>query len=71
MQTDPNFDLAPDTIIDRLGGTVETAQLCELTKGAVSQWRTNGIPKPWLKFLRAARPDVFTSEPGPASQEAA
>jgi hypothetical protein len=46
-------------IIDALGGTTEVARLCELTTGAVSQWRHGEIPKPWLKFLRAARPRVF------------
>lgn len=48
------------TIIERLGGTVATAELCEVTPGAVSQWKgENGIPKGQLRFLRAVRPDVF------------
>lgn len=48
------------TIIERLGGTVATAELCEVTPGAVSQWKKEGgIPKGQLKFLRAIRPDVF------------
>lgn len=51
-----------NTIIDRLGGTTRTAELVELTTGAVSQWRKNGIPKYWEKFFRAARPEVFESE---------
>ncbi len=46
-------------IIDALGGTSEVARLCEVTPGAVSQWRTEGIPKPRLMFLRLARPKVF------------
>lgn len=37
--------------IDDLGGTVSVAKACEITKGAVSQWRKNGIPKAQLKFL--------------------
>lgn len=46
-------------IIQRLGGTTKTADLCEVTAQAVSQWHRNGIPKTQLKFLRAARPEVF------------
>lgn len=56
-------------IIQRLGGTTKTAALCEVTAQAVSQWRTSGIPKTQLKFLRLARPDVFDSvEPQSASE---
>ncbi|OWT69234.1 MULTISPECIES: hypothetical protein [unclassified Achromobacter] len=46
-------------LIDALGGTVKVAQLCNLTTGAISQWRTNGIPKGWRSFLRLAKPKVF------------
>jgi hypothetical protein len=49
----------PNAVIDGLGGTARTAELCELTTGAVSQWRQNGIPKPWVKFLSEMRPDLF------------
>lgn len=38
-------------IIKILGGTFATARLCEVTPGAVSQWRTNGIPKSKLVLL--------------------
>lgn len=54
MMTKTDADL-----IDAFGGTSEVARLCDLTTGAVSQWRTNGIPKPWMKFLRLAKPKVF------------
>lgn len=37
--------------IDFLGGTSAVAGLCDLTTGAVSQWRTNGIPKGWMRFI--------------------
>lgn len=47
-------------LIDALGGTVETAKLCQVGPSAVSQWRENGIPKSRLMFLRLARPDVFS-----------
>ena len=49
-----------NTIIDKLGGTSKTAELCEVTVGAVSQWRTaNAIPRARLMYLRAVRPEVF------------
>lgn len=47
-------------IIDRLGGTVATAAICRRSKGAVSQWRTNGIPDAIEQLLRVIRPDVFS-----------
>lgn len=49
-------------IIDRLGGTLVVADLCEITEGAVSQWRKNGIPKARRKYLRLLRPDVFETQ---------
>lgn len=51
-------------VIERLGGPTAVAQLCDITPQAVSQWRTNGIPKSWIKYLRAVRPEVF----GPDSE---
>jgi hypothetical protein len=56
-------------IIDRLGGTTEVAKLCEVTKGAVSQWRTNGIPKAQRNYLRLLRPDVFDDQPISAAHD--
>lgn len=49
----------PNQIIDALGGTSAVAKLCEIKDSSVSEWRTNGIPKARLMFLRLARPDVF------------
>ena len=46
-------------IIDRLGGTGTVAVICEVTDGAVSQWRVNGIPKPRRMYLQLLRPEVF------------
>lgn len=46
-------------IIDRLGGTTKVAELCEVAKASVSQWRAAGIPKARLMFLRLARPEIF------------
>lgn len=49
-------------IIDALGGTSEVANICNVTTGAVSQWRENGIPAARLMYLRLLRPDVFADE---------
>ena len=46
-------------IIDSFGGTRAVAQIFEITDGAVSQWRTNGIPKASLMVLELLRPDLF------------
>lgn len=51
--------MEPDQIIDKLGGTGKVAELCGVTPGAVSQWRNNGIPKPWLKYLESRFNKVF------------
>jgi len=59
-------------IINRLGGTLKTAALCDVTPGAVSQWIHTGIPKARLMYLRLIRPDIFVDEdhkPEPAQQE--
>lgn len=48
-----------NTVIDRLGGTSAVADLTELTTGAISQWRSNGIPDPWLRLFKATHPEVF------------
>ena len=50
-------------IIERIGGTVKTAELCQVTPGAVSQWLDAGIPKARLMYLRLARPDAFVEPP--------
>lgn len=55
MDTTPT----PSEIIDAFGGTAAVARLCEISDGAVSQWRRNGIPKAQLRFLRRDQPDVF------------
>lgn len=46
-------------IIEALGGSSAVAELCEVTVGAVSQWKTDGIPKARLMYLKVIRPDVF------------
>lgn len=55
----PMSDQTASEIIDRLGGTVATAELCEVSSQAVSQWRNDGIPQARVMYLRAIRPEVF------------
>lgn len=50
-------------IIDALGGTTTVANLFEITEGAVSQWRSEGIPKARLMYLKLLRPDLFVDAP--------
>lgn len=51
--------LTDSQIIDALGGTSETARLCEVQPASVSEWRKTGIPKARLMFIRLARPELF------------
>lgn len=46
-------------VIQRLGGTNKAARICDVSPQAVSQWRTNGIPKAQRRYLLVVRPDVF------------
>lgn len=51
---------ADSGLIDRMGGTVEVARLCEVTPQAVTQWRRAGIPHPRRMYLAVVRPDVVS-----------
>lgn len=53
------MDALANTLIDRLGGTTAVANLCDCKPPSVHQWRTDGIPKYRLQFLRLARPEAF------------
>ena len=55
-------ELTADEIIDALGGTSETARICQVKDPSVSEWRRNGIPRARLMFLKLARPEVFSTE---------
>lgn len=57
-------------LIKRLGGSGEVARLCDVTVGAVSQWKTAGIPKARLMYLRVIRPDAFEQDASADNQEA-
>ncbi|CAG4900591.1 helix-turn-helix domain-containing protein [Paraburkholderia saeva] len=67
------MDQFANTVIDRLGGTSAVARICECKPPSVHQWRTDGIPKPRLQFLRIAYPQAFEDleEPTKAEQPAA
>lgn len=66
------MDINANEVIDKLDGTGAVAKLCEVSPGAVSQWRKDGIPPARLMYLKLARPDVFevSAKPEP-HQEAA
>jgi hypothetical protein len=63
------MDINANKIIDALGGTAATARLCGIKSPSVSEWRHNGIPRPWIKFFQVERPDIF-SEPKRARKAA-
>lgn len=42
--------------IKELGGVSAVAEICGITRGAVSQWQKNGIPKAQMNFLKAKFP---------------
>lgn len=45
--------------INELGGVVKVAAICGITKGAVSQWRKNGIPNAQRNFLKTKFPNEY------------
>lgn len=49
-------------IIDKIGGTVVVAGLCDVSSQAVSRWRKNGIPRARMLYLKLIKPDAFTTE---------
>ena len=51
--------------VDEIGGTKRVAELCGVTQGYVSQWREEGIPNSYRRFLQLARPEAFRDDPAP------
>lgn len=39
-------------VIEALGGTVAVANLCGIEPPSVSEWKSKGITRPYLLFLR-------------------
>jgi hypothetical protein len=50
-------------IIDALGGTLAVARMCDIKGPSVSEWKRNGIPKPWRLYFEQLRPDIFGDPP--------
>ncbi|RRD90413.1 Cro/CI family transcriptional regulator [Conchiformibius steedae] len=45
--------------IRRLGGVKKVAEICGVTKGAVSQWKKRRIPLAQMNFLKTKFPNEF------------
>lgn len=60
--TEKQRDPLANRLIDELGGTTVVARMCDIQPPSVSEWRIKGVPKPWLKFIRCSRPDLFKDE---------
>lgn len=39
-------------IVDALGGTNAVAKICGIRPASVSEWRSGGMPRAWVLFLR-------------------
>lgn len=55
-------------VVAALGGPTKASKLFGISKGAVSQWHTNGIPNSWMQCIRAQRPDIFSFGPAANSK---
>lgn len=44
-------------------GTVPLMAMFDISKGAISQWRSNGIPKARLMYLELSHPELFSDSP--------
>lgn len=49
-------------IIDALGGTTAVARIFDIRPPSVTEWRTEGIPKARLMYLKLAHPEAFLDE---------
>ena len=54
-------ELAPEQIIDALGGVSKTALICNIKPSSVFEWKSRGIPQARMMFLKLFRPDIFDS----------
>ncbi|MDP2758915.1 MAG: hypothetical protein Q8O64_00725 [Sideroxyarcus sp.] len=50
-------------------GTPALITMFGISKGAISQWRHNGIPKARLMYLKVVRPELFVESTKPASSK--
>ncbi|MEZ7524035.1 hypothetical protein [Burkholderia vietnamiensis] len=60
----------PNVVIDRLGGTTAVARIFEIKPPSVHEWRTNGIPKGRLQYLRLAHPQAFLPDEQQSASDA-
>jgi hypothetical protein len=63
--------MTDNEIIDQFGGTTVVARMFDLTTGAISQWRSNGIPPGWRKCFMLMRPELFAPPTPAPDREAA
>lgn len=63
--------ISPRDVIDALGGTAETARICDVEPQAVSMWVKRGfIPAARLMYLRLLHPEVFDPDHQPDRESA-
>lgn len=62
--TDSADSIEAARLIERLDGGSSAARFFGVTKGAVSQWLVNGIPKDKIRILKAERPEFFVKDKG-------
>lgn len=53
------MDAFASAVIERLGGTVKTAEFFDISPASVSDWKKTGLPKPRLQTLQYARPELL------------
>lgn len=60
MRTQKNLrdQLVAKRVIQALGETAAVARICRIDMAAVSQWKTNGVPKYRMDFFEAKFPDL-------------
>jgi hypothetical protein len=57
--TEDNY--GAEEVIEAFGGPTKTAELCEVSKSAVSQWKNNGIRRPNSSFCAPPIPKCSSS----------
>lgn len=59
-----------DAVVEHFGGTPETCAALDVTKGAISQWRQEGIPELRQFQIEALTKGKFKAERKPAERAA-
>lgn len=63
-------DVQAEALINEFGGTRAVSRICGVTSQAVSQWKRNGIPRPWMQYLLLRR-DLPAKQDGANAKVAA